>query len=119
MWYNDDDADDDFDELDNIFEYKWTVRIDGDDSIYCEKKEDAVEYILDFVDDEFPNVERDLTDIPGIDGISDYDDLFDVLMYSDIVTFNDIINAIVSHFDSDITIKLINTNDDEPEFNEL
>lgn len=110
MWV-DYDENDVYDEQQYYNIDNWSVRI-NDISKYFEIKEDAVFYIveeLDLMYDIFNNTTK----------YTGTDELFDLFMKLDCDDFYDTLKDICKYHNIKDSIKLINLDDDQPEFREL
>ena len=114
MWENYDD-DYELDEFDSENYDNWEVRI-GKSSQMFETKEDALEYLLDEL---FDMSKSNLYDDSETFGFADEDELFTSLMDFDAIQFYETIKKITTKYKIKSNIKLINLDQDQPEFGEL
>jgi hypothetical protein len=113
MWENYDDFDDYNDNYEHVDKKvdNWKVKINKV-SKYFELKEDAIMYIIDDIDsmyDIFNNNSK----------FSDSDDMLDELIKQDSIDFYNTLKYLKKELGIKETYKLINLDDDEPEFREL
>ena len=114
MWENYDD-DYESEEFDSENFDKWEVKI-GRSSENFETKSDAVEYLLD----EIQEMSKDkLFENAELFGFSDQDELFTSFMDMDAIQFYETLKKITTKYKIKNSIKLINLDDEQPEFGEL
>ena len=105
-----DDYNDNYEHVDKKVD-NWKVKINKV-SKYFELKEDAIMYIIDDIDsmyDIFNNNSK----------FSDSDDMLDELIKQDSIDFYNTLKCLKKELGIKETYKLINLDDDEPEFREL
>jgi len=114
MWndYDENENDDNFDQINNLDNLNnWEVRINKMSNFF-EFKEDAIYYIIDEIDsmyDIFNNTTK----------YADVEELFELLFKLDSIDFYKILKDLKKEIGIKESFKLINLDDDEPEFREL
>ena len=111
------DFDYDENDLENQYEKysNWEVRIDNSIIDSFEEKYDAIECIIE----EINMLSNETAESILIENYIDYDDLINELLNMDLNSFYEYIDCVLSKLDLDNDIKIINLNNEEPEFSEL
>jgi len=112
---NDWDDPEDFEDYEN--ELHWQVKLNGELLGNFDTKEDALWSILEDVDTATDNL---FFDGVGLIGYNNEDELFDDLYEMSVIDFYEQLQIIMDNFDLDgDEYRLINLNNEEPEFGEL
>jgi len=109
----------DYDENDFDFEYDeydiWEIRIDNESINTFENKYDAIDSLLE----EINILANETAGEIFIENYIDLDNLINELINMDLTSFYEYITCVMGKLELNNDIKLINLNNDEPEFGEL
>ena len=116
MWYDDEEN---LGEIDYDDNNNWEIKINENHHKFFEIKDDAVEEIIDYLEEIIDNKLNECLSVLCLEDITNTDDLYDVLIASDSVLFFDIIDNIIEYYNIDVDINLINYDGEDSSFCEL